>query len=483
MNSDDTSPAIGAINLSIKPVGSDENEKYSGVGNIGDNHENPTSDNSSIVVVNDHYEDTPDSVSDVPSENLLTGKPVVYLKRQEGIASTSGVPGINSNTPKECDTLPQGPETMSEQTVSEQSITNGINIVPENNYESGTNISQEPNQPAVLDPYTDAPLSGTLERIHMDDNMLNISVKDISHHVKYQNDSLIDHNYPNPSCISAAHSVKERHPTQLTIDPDGNLEIRDNSYYTEVSQENDSHSAQDDVDNIETEIVSMECIQEGTGMYTTGIQENFTDSLKASECIPGTNVTSKIMQKTSDQMDATAAALKEISISYNSCVASGTNIDSHHDGMMGSNIVTLSSSNNTDLIGSDPARCDYKQADNILGIKTNKSSSGESSDFEGFTSADLETFNRPGTYSTAESSSIMSTDNYSYEDAVEDSSDTVPAIDPVDESQSTGQKLSPPISKDQNSDSILPGIMQLWEKDAMKKKWTVPLRKLTPTDI
>ena len=103
--------------------------------------------------------------------------------------------------------------------------------------------------------------------------------------------------------------------------------------------------------------------------------------------------------------------------------------------------------------------------------------------FEGFTSADLETFNMPGTYSTDDSSSILSTDDYSYEDAVEDSSDTIPAIDPTDESQSTCQKLNPPTSMDKNSNSILPGIIQLWEKDAMKKKWTVPLCKLTPTDI
>ena len=139
--------------------------------------------------------------------------------------------------------------------------------------------------------------------------------------------------------------------------------------------------------------------------------------------------------------------------------------------------------NNTESVGTDLQMSDNRQADTIQGTNNIKSPSGESSDFEGFISADLKGLTTPGIYSTDDSSTILSPNNYSYDDAVQDSSDTIPAIDPFEETDNTREKLNSHTSMDNNTDSILLDIINLWEMDAMNKKWTVPLRKLTPTDI
>ena len=359
------------------------------------------------------------------------------------------------------------------------------NIAFKNSAESGTNISPEPKQKEIsneFDPYTDASLSGTLEWIYVDENIISIAAKGISHEIEYQDDSLDDHNYSNPSCSSASKSVMEpplTQLTQLTNDPDEYPEVGCNHLYTELSQDTDNYSAHDDVDNIETEIVSMKC----TETYITSAQGSSGYFHQAPGSIPGTNTPTNTMQNIQYTMDATVATLKEISISNSSDVVSGTNIASRQYNMMGINMNAVIGADNTEPVDSDLQMSDNWQTDTIQGINNTNSSSGESSDFEGFTSADLKSFTTPSTYLTDGSSTILSPDDYSYDNAVEDSSDTIPATDPTDDTDNTRQKLNYLTSMNNNTNSILPDIINLWEKDVMNKKLTVPLCKLTPMDI
>ena len=485
MSPDDSTTTSGAINLSIKPAGLDESEKDCGGGNIIDDHEHSTSPNPSILEDNEHNKETPDSVSDTPSENLLTGKPVVYHDIQEVINTANGVPGININSSNKSDTPLQSSSNASEKANSKQSITKSRNIAFKNSAESGTNISPKPKQKEIsneFDPYTDASLSGTLEQIYVDENIISIAAKGISHEIEYQDDSLIDHNYSNLSCSSASKSVTEPPPTQLTQltnDPDEYQEVGCNHIYTELSQDTENYSAHDDVDNIETEIVSMEC----TETYITSTQGSSGYFHQAPGSIPGTNTPTNTVQNIQYTMDATVATLMEISISNSSGVVSGTNIASRQYNMMGINMNAVISADNTEPVDSDLQMSDNWQTDTIQGINNTNSSSRESSDFEGFTSADLKSFTTPSTYLTDGSSTILSPDNYSCNDAVEDSSDTIPATDPAEDTDNTRQKLNYLTSMNNNTNSILPDIINLWEKDAMNKKWTVPLCKLTPKDI
>ena len=147
------------------------------------------------------------------------------------------------------------------------------------------------------------------------------------------------------------------------------------------------------------------------------------------------------------------------------------------------NMETVNGTDNMEPVSSDFQMSGNKQADIIQGINNMESSSGESSDFEGFTSGDLKCVTIPGAYSNDDSSTILSLDDYSYNDAVEDSSDTIPAIDPIDNTDNTPQELNNLPSMGKNTNPIFPDIINIWEKDAMNKKWTVPLFKLTPTDI
>ena len=169
----------------------------------------------------------------------------------------------------------QSPENASEKDHPEQSIMKSINIAFQSHAESGTNMSQEPEQNKFsneFDPYTDASLSGTLEWIHVDENILCNAAKDISHELEYQIDSLIDHNYSNPSGSSTTNSVTMPPLTQLNNDSDEHPEVDCNHLYTELSQDTVNYSAHNDVDDIETEIVSMEC----TETYITSAKGSFS---------------------------------------------------------------------------------------------------------------------------------------------------------------------------------------------------------------
>ena len=114
MNPDDFSTPSGAIDLSMKPADLDKSEKDSGGGNIYVDPEHPTSPNPSIFKDIEHDKETPDSVSDTPSENLLTGKPVVYTDNQDVINTVHTVLGININSFNKSDTRLQSPENASE---------------------------------------------------------------------------------------------------------------------------------------------------------------------------------------------------------------------------------------------------------------------------------------------------------------------------------------------------------------------------------
>ena len=81
--------------------------------------------------------------------------------------------------------------------------------------------------------------------------------------------------------------------TQLTNDPDGYPEVDCNHIYTELSQDTDKYSAHGDVEDIETEIVSMEC----TEMYITTAQGSFSYIHEAPGSIPGTNTPMNTVHK------------------------------------------------------------------------------------------------------------------------------------------------------------------------------------------
>ena len=122
MSPDDSSTASGAINLSIKPAGLDESEKDYGGGKVSDDHEHPTSPSPSILKDNKNNKDALDSVSDTPSENLLTGKPIIYPDVHEVINRTSRVQGTNKNSTNKSDTTLQSLDNVSENANSKHSI-------------------------------------------------------------------------------------------------------------------------------------------------------------------------------------------------------------------------------------------------------------------------------------------------------------------------------------------------------------------------
>ena len=478
-NSDSSSTTTCAIDLSTKPVKSEKSDNDHGCTNVSDDYEHTTLASPSTSLQDAQSDrETTGVISDTLSENLLTGKPIVYQDIQEVDNQTRSIPGINTEISKKSETTLQSPYNASENTNCEPSVMKGVNNTSTNTAELGINISLEPEQnksTMKFDPYIDASLSGTLECIHVEECILSIAANCDSHKNAYQDQSLVDHNYFN-SRNATKRSTKPS-ITQPTNDPDEHLNRLCNHVSKEVSLGMDKYGVQSD--DIETKIVCMEF----TEMDITTVQESFIHTHQAPCNIPGTNTLTNTVHNTESTMDDTLAAFKDINISGGSGTVLGTNDEYWQKNKIGINMGTVKGTNNTEPAPSETPMTGNMQANIIRGINNQDNSSSESSEFESFTSGDLKCNNMSDAVFNNDSSTILTSDYYTYDDAVEDYSDTIPAIGPINNTEETPQELHNLPSVGSNSNTILPEIVNIWEKDAMTKKWTVPLCRLTPTDI
>ena len=114
--------------------------------------------------------------------------------------------------------------------------------------------------------------------------------------------------------------------------------------------------------------------------------------------------------------------------------------------------------------------------------KQNDSSS--SSEFEGFNSDDLKPSSTIVHSDSNSSSDKQTNSDFEYEDVIEDSSDTIPAIEDKPSAENTNDSSNDLqdlfLVRNQRIDA---NILKLWEVDAKTKKWEIPLRKLTSREV
>ena len=345
-------------------------------------------------------------------------------------------PGTNADTSSKSATPPQSPSNASKNTNYEPSVTKGINTTLTKTAESGTNISLESKQNEAskkFDPYIDALLSGTLERIHVDDHILSLAANCDSHYGAQPDESLIDHNYFNSRNATKIYSYPST--TQQNNDPDEHPEPRSNQGSKGITLDNDKYGVQSD--DIETEIVCMEL----TELDITNIQDSIIPTHYVPGSIPGTNTLTPTVHTTNTAIEDTLTAFKDINITGDSVTVTGTNDKDPYKNMLGTNIGTVKGMNNMELAVSENLTIGNMRTNIIQGINSHDNSCSESSEFESFTSGDLKCANMSDVDFTDDASTILTSDNYVYDDAVEDSSDTIPAIDPIGRTEDKSQEL------------------------------------------
>ena len=208
-----------------------------------------------------------------------------------------------------------------------------------------------------------------------------------------------------------------------------------------------------------------------TELYTTTVQESTFHTHQSSCSIPGANNQISIAHNTEIAINDTLAAFKGINISDDSSTVTGVNDEHRQNNEIGTNIGTVKGMNTTESIVPETPTTDNMQINIIQGINNEDNSSSESSEFDGFTSGDLKCDNTSEVDLTEDSSTILTSNNYIYDDTVEDSSDTIPATENI----SQDPHLLPSIEN--NADPILPEIRNIWEKDAMTKTWDSAIKK------
>ena len=150
-----------------------------------------------------------------------------------------------------------------------------------------------------------------------------------------------------------------------------------------------------------------------------------------------------------------------------SYAAVGINDDREVVSMMGKN---SANSDNSDRNKS------FTRSNDIQGINPDSSSS----EFEGFTPSDIcKMCHFSSSSSLSSSDSLLDTSDFDYEVAVMDSTDTISATEEV-----TCQNVQDGLLLNgQSSDSPIPSVMEIWKRDALHKNWLVPLRRLTRKEL
>ena len=254
-NLDSPSSTNCVINLSTKPAksGKSDNDHRSINENQGSTQTTSTSPSASIHDPQSDR-DTPKAISDALSENLFTGKPIVYQNINETANKTTPIPGINTELPIRSVTPPQCSDDTCDSTDSNPSVAKSTNTAPRTTSESSTNISLEQEQyetPVKFDPYIDASLSGTLERIHVDECLFSPAINLNSKPSVHQDISLMDHNYSN--LLNGTNNLTNPMTTKWTIHPNERIYLQHNDVNKEASPDKDNYANQ--INDIETEIV------------------------------------------------------------------------------------------------------------------------------------------------------------------------------------------------------------------------------------
>ena len=321
---------------------------------------------------------------------------------------------------------------------------------------------------------------------------------------------LTDHNYYNPLI-----SPPENRSSHVSLLEDLNLQCDNDSIDSECSSTyNDENYAQSN--NIETETVCAEF----TELVITDVQDSYIPTYHTGTNTSGTNAVADIsIVIQSDTADTSIMynMHKDVNITDNLCTVKGTNDHDHcnKECTPGINISNVKGLNNTEFdisenvmdrsmhsyaiqgINSDNSGSEssnfegFTSSDlknisisdkDIMGINSDNSSS-ESSEFEGFTSGNLKSAIMSEAGITVDASIMMTSDSYEYDDIEEDSSDTIPAIEHTSTLVNSSQMLHDMSPVMNNAQHISADVRNIWENDVRRKKWMIPLRKLTPMDI
>ena len=320
-------------------------------------------------------------------------------------------------------------------------------------------------------------LSGTLERIHIDAEVLSSAIFSIPHQKAEPDHSMNDHNY----CNCRLPVTEFYHNTSLPF-PASTLQRQCNT-------ETDTAHTEDDtlqLNIIETEIVCSEFMD----LVITDIHKNrdpeyshdTSASGKNTDSTLGINTESRdaVPQPDHTSNDVTNITVKDINDDAQCAPGiNRENVKGANDSKLevpkiavditaGLNTIQgINSENSSNESSSFEGFTsgDLKSAHiadmNAMGINCTTSSS-ESSEFEGFTSGDLRSLRN----SNAGSSIEMSPDDFDYDDAVADSLDTISYIENI----VTPLLPHDPSSEGNNPEHILPDIRKLWENDAKSNK-------------
>ena len=316
------------------------------------------------------------------------------------------------------------------------------------------------------DPYNDAPLSGALEKLSLVEltvanALLTLScVTDNYVHRVTGNDQAVDINSQHPP--TPAKEITD--DTNDRNDPAGPNQVTD-TWNLSTESTSAIHTLDPYPDSSDHSYCT---IQNKT---VTVADVSLVPTLQENDYVPETiNTTYKVPTlQTSDsdiQIDMTSHNLMLNPFTSNLPEQPVPGINGHAD-------------QPTDILTAK-----YENAGIINESASEQYDSSSSAEFEGFNSDNL----KPSTaivHSDSNSSSDKHTDSdFEYEDVIEDSSDTIPAIENQPSAENTNDSSNDLqdlfLVRNQMIDA---NILKLWEVDVKTKKWEIPLCKLTSREV